>query len=52
MTANKQDRKEERIANTGLAKVVVQCSASTFVVKLPPSPSRKPLAVMQIDITK
>jgi hypothetical protein len=33
MTANKHDRKEGRSANTGLAKVAVQCSAETFVVK-------------------
>ena len=32
MTTNKHDRKEGRSANTGLAKVAVQCSADTFVV--------------------
>jgi hypothetical protein len=32
MTANKQDRKEGRSANTGLAKVAVQYPADTFVV--------------------
>ena len=33
-TADRQldDRKEGRTANTGLAKVAVQCSADTFVV--------------------
>jgi hypothetical protein len=33
-TADRQldDRKEGRTANTGLAKVAVQCSAETFVV--------------------
>jgi hypothetical protein len=34
MTTNKHDRKEWRSANTGLAKVAVQCSADTFVVKI------------------
>ena len=34
ITADRQldDRKEGRTANTGLAKVAVQCSADTFVV--------------------
>jgi hypothetical protein len=32
MTTNKYDRKEGRTANTGLAKVAVQCSADTLVV--------------------
>jgi hypothetical protein len=32
MTTNNYDRKEGRSANTGLAKVAVQCSADTFVV--------------------
>jgi hypothetical protein len=27
-------KEEERTANTGLAKVAVQCSADTFVVKI------------------
>jgi len=31
MTTNNHDRKEGRSANTGLAKVAVQCSADTFV---------------------
>jgi len=31
MTTNKHDRKEGRSANTGLAKVAVQCSADSFV---------------------
>ena len=32
MTADTDDIKEQRTANTGLAKVAVQCSAETFVV--------------------
>jgi len=32
MTANKDEIKEQPTANTGLAKVAVQCSADTFVV--------------------
>jgi hypothetical protein len=32
MTTNNHDRKEGRSANTGLAKVAVQCSIDTFVV--------------------
>jgi len=32
MTASKDEIKEQRTANTGLAKVAVQCSADTFVV--------------------
>jgi hypothetical protein len=32
MTTNNHDRKEGRSANTGLAKVAVQCSEDTFVV--------------------
>ena len=32
MITNKHDRKEGRSANTGLAKVAVQCAADTFVV--------------------
>jgi hypothetical protein len=32
MTTNKHDRKEGRSANSGFAKVAVQCSADTFVV--------------------
>ena len=34
MTANKDEINEQRTANTGLAKVAVQCSADTFVVKI------------------
>jgi hypothetical protein len=30
----KTDDKKQRTANTGLAKVAVQCSAETFVVKI------------------
>jgi hypothetical protein len=30
---NGADRNKQRTANTGLAKVAVQCSADTFVVK-------------------
>ena len=32
MTTNNHDRKEGRSANTGLAKVAVQCSVDTFLV--------------------
>jgi hypothetical protein len=32
MTRQKTTEEEERTANTGLAKVAVQCSADTFVV--------------------
>jgi hypothetical protein len=32
MKTNTHDRKEERSANSGSAKVAVQCSADTFVV--------------------
>ncbi len=32
MNGRNQNRKECRTANTGLAKVAVQCSADTFVV--------------------
>jgi hypothetical protein len=32
MTTNNYDSKEGRSANTGLAKVAVQCSADSFVV--------------------
>jgi hypothetical protein len=58
-SVNSQDidtEKEARTANTGLAKVAVQCSADTFVVNQtlvlrinicgenpPPSPSRNPI---------
>jgi len=34
LTQQTNGRKEERTDNTGLAKVAVQCSASTFVVKI------------------
>jgi hypothetical protein len=34
MTTIKHDRKEGRSVNTGLAKVAVQCSEDTFVVKI------------------
>jgi len=34
MTRQKTTEEEERTANTGLAKVAVQCSISTFVVKI------------------
>jgi hypothetical protein len=32
MTTNIHDRKEGRSANSGLAKMAVQCSADSFVV--------------------
>jgi len=34
MGLTKYDRIESRLHNTGLAKVAVQCSANTFVVKI------------------
>ena len=48
---------EARTANTGLAKVAVQCSADTFVVKIatfakPENVVRKPKTELKPDIRK
>jgi hypothetical protein len=46
------DFNKKTATNTGFAKVAVQCSASTFVVKFPTSPSRNPLGANYIVLKK